>query len=60
MRMYPVNTQSSDIHLNTCLLIFRFMGRCVVDQPINEVVKFLDDHERRKEWDKYLAVWHNI
>ena len=36
------------------------MGRCVIDQPMNEVIRFLEDHGRRKEWDKYLAVWRNI
>ena len=34
------------------------MGRCVIDRPMNEVISFLEDHERRKEWDKYLAVCH--
>ena len=33
------------------------MGRCVIDRPMSEVIKFLEDHERRKEWDTYLAVW---
>lgn len=32
------------------------MGRGVVDLPIEQVVAFLEDHERRKEWDKYLLV----
>lgn len=32
-----------------------FMGRGVVDLPIEQVVEFLEDHERRKEWDKYLS-----
>ena len=32
------------------------MGRCVIDRPMNEVISFLENHERRKEWDRYLSV----
>lgn len=37
-------------------VLYSFMGRGVVDLPIEQVVEFLEDHERRKEWDKYLSV----
>ena len=32
------------------------MGRGVVDLPMEEVVEFLENNDRRKEWDKYLSV----
>lgn len=32
------------------------MGRGVIDRPMEDIVHFLEAHERRKEWDKYLVV----
>ena len=32
------------------------MGRTVIDLPMVEVVEYLENHDRRKEWDKYLSV----
>ena len=36
--------------------VHRFMGRGVIDRPMEDIVHFLEAHERRKEWDKYLVV----
>ena len=41
---------------NRCEQSYRFMGRGVVDLPMVEVVTFLENHEQRHEWDKYLLV----
>ena len=38
------------------ITMFRFMGRTVIDLPLEDVVAFLENHERRHEWDIYLAV----
>jgi len=34
----------------------RWMGRCVIDRPVKEVVDFIQDLGNRKYWDKYLEV----
>ena len=32
------------------------MGRGVIDKPVEHIAQYLEAHERRKEWDKYLVV----
>ena len=32
------------------------MGRTVIDLPVEEVVAFLENHDRRHEWDRYVTV----
>lgn len=39
-----------------CLLSYRFMGRGVIDLPMEEIIQYLEAHERRKDWDRYLVV----
>ena len=38
------------------VFVSRFMGRTVIDLPIKDVVAFLDNNDRRREWDVYLTV----
>ena len=32
------------------------MGRTVIDLPMKEVIPYLNNHQKRKEWDKYVVV----
>ena len=42
--------------MNLVVVVFRFMGRTVIDLPVGEVVAFMENHDRRREWDVYLTV----
>ena len=41
------------------VVMFRFMGRTVIDLPIEDVVAFLESNDRRHEWDFYITVSEN-
>ena len=32
------------------------MGRGVIDLPMDVIIQYLESHEHRKEWDRYLVV----
>ena len=34
----------------------RFMGRGVIDLPMEVIIRYLELYERRKEWDRYMVV----
>ena len=36
------------------------MGRTVIDVPMKEVVTFLENHDRRHEWDLYVTVGQSV
>ena len=36
--------------------MLRFMGRTVIDLPIEDVVAFLENNDRRHEWDVHVTV----
>ena len=42
--------------MRNIVLIISFMGRGVIDAPIDEVAAYIKNFEFRKDWDKNLQV----
>ena len=42
------------------VLMSRFMGRTVIDLPIEDVVALLEDNDRRHEWDMHVTVSQTV